>query len=72
MTRVTPAREAGIRRQPVSADRVTCSRLGPVGLDRCRECDYLLRLERAGASDSATAYVVCRDRDLESEVDFAW
>lgn len=72
MTRSTSVPEVGTRRQPVSGDRVTCWRLGPVVLDRCRECVYLLRLEDATAGDSAAAYVVCADHDPEPEVDFAW
>lgn len=72
MTRSISAREVGTRRQPVWGDRVICRRLGPVALDRCRECVYLLRLEDATARDSATAYVVCSDHDPEPEADFAW
>lgn len=72
MMKSTSVRGIGTRRQLVSGDRVTCWRLGPVALDRCRECVYLLRLEGASARDSAAAYVVCADHDREHEVDFAW
>lgn len=71
MTTSIPVRELGTRRQPVSVDRVTCWRLGPVVLDRCRECVYLLRLEGV-SGDSAAAYVVCADDDPQPEVEFAW
>jgi hypothetical protein len=70
MTRSTLVREVGTRRQPVSVDRVTCWRLGPVVLDRCRECVYLVRLEGATARHSAADYVICAEG--EPEVDFAW
>ncbi len=64
------------RRLPVSVDgsvgRVACWRLGPVVLDRCRECVYLLRLEGTSARDSAAAYVVCSGHHPEPELDFAW
>ncbi len=72
MSRSTSINEVGTRRQPVSVDRVTCWRLGPVVLDRCRECVYLLRLEGATAHDSAATYVVCADDDPAPEVEFAW
>jgi len=60
--------EVGARRLPVSVDRVVCWRIGPVELDRCRECVYLMRLE----GDPGAASVVCADRDPGREVDFAW
>lgn len=68
----TSVHEIGTRRQPVSVDRVTCWRLGPVVLDRCRECVYLLSLEGATGRHSAPAHVVCFDHDPEPEVDFPW
>lgn len=71
MTGSTTVREFGTRRQPVSAERVICWRLGPGVLDRCRECVYLLRLEDATAEDSS-AYVVCLDPDAKPGHGFAW
>ncbi len=70
MTGPTPIRKAGTWRHPVSVDHVSCWRLGPVVLDRCRECVYLVRLEGATAGHQAGAYVICAD--VEAEVDFAW
>lgn len=70
MTMSNSFREIGTTRHPVSIDRVSCWRLGPVVLDRCRECVYLVRLEGATARHAAAAYVVCADQ--EPEVDFAW
>ena len=64
--------EVGARRLPISVDGVICWRVGPVVLDRCRECVFLVRLVGAGAGDPGAATVVCADRDPELEVDFAW
>ena len=58
------------RRARVIGDRVACWRIGPVDLDRCRECLYLLRLEVAGTPLSGN--VVCADSSPEAEADFAW
>lgn len=63
MTRSTSVRELGTRRQPISVDRVTCWRLGPVVLDRWLE---------GVSGDSAAAHVVCADDDPQPEVEFAW
>ena len=46
-------------RIPVVRDRVACPRIGPVDLDRCRECAYLLRIEGADSDESGTASLVC-------------
>lgn len=62
--------EVAERRIRVEGNRVACWRLGPVELDRCRECLYLLRLEIAGTPPSG--HVVCADSYLEAEFDFAW
>jgi hypothetical protein len=72
MTTSTLQHEVDTRRLPVSVDRVTCWRIGPVELDRCRECVYLIRLEGGHAGDAGAASVVCADRDPALEVDFAW
>jgi len=72
MTRLTSVLEVGERRLPVSVDGVTCWRIGPVVLDRCRECVYLMRLEGAHAGELGAASVICADRDPELEVNFAW
>lgn len=60
------------RRIRVEGNRVACWRLGPVELDRCRECLYLVTLDNAAAPDAPMGYVVCVDSDLDAEVDFAW
>jgi len=39
------ASEIRERRVQVDGNRVACWRIGTVDLDRCRECQYLLRLE---------------------------
>lgn len=72
MMKPIPIREIGTRRLPVSVDRVTCWLLGPVMLDRCRECVHLLRLEGASAGDTATFSVVCSDDHAKPGVEFAW
>jgi hypothetical protein len=72
MTTLTLQHEVGARRLPVSVDRVACWRIGPVELDRCRECVYLMRLEGAHPGDPRAASVVCLDCDPALEVDFAW
>lgn len=46
-------------RIPVVRDRVACPRIGPVDLDGCRECPYLLRLEGADSYGSGAASIVC-------------
>ncbi len=72
MTTLTLQDEVGTRRLPVSVDRVACWRIGPVELDRCRECVYLMRLDGAHAGDREAASVVCADRDPALEADFTW
>jgi len=72
VTAATSLCTVGTRRQPVRLDRVTCWRLGTVALDCCRECVYLLRLERATPDDSAALGVVCAGYDPMPEVDCAW
>jgi hypothetical protein len=39
--------------------QVACPRVGPVALDRCRECTYLVRLEDAAPDRAGGSYVVC-------------
>ena len=72
MSNLTTVPEVGARRLPISVDHLVCWRIGPVVLDRCRECFYLVRLEGAGAGDPGPATVVCADRDPALNVDFAW
>ena len=72
MTTSTLQHEIGIRRLPVSVDLVACWRIGPVDVDRCRECVYLMGLEGAHAGEPGAASVVCADRDPGLEVDLAW
>ena len=72
MTESTSIPEIGSRRQSVQFDRVTCWRLGPGELERCRECVYLLRLEGATRPGSTVEHVVCADDGRELEVPFAW
>ena len=72
MTVSTSVLENGSRRHPVRLDRVECWRLGPGELERCRECVYLLRLERATAHGSAVSHVVCVDDDRDLEAPFSW
>lgn len=59
---------AGERRTRVRCGRVTCLRLGEVGLDRCRECVYLKRLEL----DDTSGFVVCAKSVATDDADFAW
>lgn len=61
---------SGERRIRVVDDRVACWRIGPVDLERCRECVYLQHLEFA--TDPDAMHVVCTGADLDAEVDFAW
>jgi hypothetical protein len=58
------------RRVPLIGGRVECWRVGLVDVDRCMECDYLLRLEIAGAPPSGS--VICAGTHPESEIDFGW
>jgi hypothetical protein len=62
----------GVRehRTIVQGDRVSCRLAGPVKLDRCRECVYLVRLERSVGS--RPALVICADLTSEVDVEFAW
>jgi hypothetical protein len=56
-------------RYPVLAGTVMCARLGGVEVERCRECLYLLRIERFAGRPTR---VVCAVREWEPEFDFAW
>jgi hypothetical protein len=67
-----PAHGTGYDIQPVRLDHVTCWRLGTVALDCCRECVYLLRLERPTVDGSAALQVVCAGYDQTPDLDFAW
>jgi hypothetical protein len=51
-------------------DRVSCWLAGSVKLDRCRECFYLVRLERSVGS--RPALVVCADMTSDVDEEFAW
>jgi hypothetical protein len=70
MTQWATEAAASGERIPVVGDRVTCPRIGPVNVDRCPECIYLIRLEvRAPATPR---YVVCSVAYLEAETEFGW
>lgn len=56
-------------RHPVFAERVICARLGSVEIDRCRECVYLLRIERSAGRPT---HVVCAAQDCEPDLDLTW
>ncbi|MEP6468779.1 MAG: hypothetical protein ABJC24_03315 [Chloroflexota bacterium] len=58
------------RRIRVVRDRVACWRIGSVGLDRCRECLYLVRLE--AETPDTPGHVVCTNAFLEAEPEFVW
>jgi hypothetical protein len=62
-----PAQE---RRCRLVGNRVDCWRIGPVEVDRCRECVYLLRVEVAGTP--ASGEVVCAGPSPEAETVFTW
>ncbi len=72
MNKLAPLPEVGARRLPVSIDRVMCWRLGPIELDRCRECVNLLRLEGVTADERGASHVVCAGPHPEPDLDFAW
>ena len=46
-------------RFPVVAGRVGCLVIGPVDVDRCRECVYLVRVEEADSRRAGVASIVC-------------
>jgi hypothetical protein len=60
------------RRVRIVGGRVQCGRIGLVDLDRCRECDYLRRLERSSSVRSGPGYVVCAAATPDPELDLAW
>lgn len=60
------------RRIRVIGNRVACSRIGVVALERCRECDYLLRLDEVSEPRKPQKYVVCAEVAQDAETDFAW
>jgi len=59
-----------VRRIPLEAGRVACPLLGVVELDRCLECDQLIRIDSA-AGTTAPA-VVCADRGKDFGDNLAW
>jgi hypothetical protein len=57
----------------VIGGQVACPRVGPVDLDRCRECMYLLRFGAKDPDRPGAAYVVCTAVDVQSDLsDMAW
>jgi nucleotide-binding universal stress UspA family protein len=62
--------DADVRQIPIRADRVACPLLGDVDLDRCRECDHLIRVESAAGTAERT--VVCIDRGKDYGDNLAW
>jgi len=57
-------------RIPIKAGRVECPLLGVVPIDRCQECDHLIRIDYTQAS---TAHrVVCIDRGRDDGDNLAW
>ena len=55
---------------PIRAGRVACPLLGEVQVDRCRECDHLIRIDSAtGATVHA---VICVDRGKDDGDNLAW
>jgi len=59
-----------MRRIPIVAGRVECPLLGEVPLDRCRECDHLIRID---CTRRSTAHgVVCVDRGWDDGDNLAW
>jgi hypothetical protein len=57
------------RQTAVDCDRVQCFRLGQVGLDRCRECVYLQRLE---LDVEGSGHVICAESSAIGDADFVW
>lgn len=62
--------DANIRQIPMEAGRVQCPLLGDVQLERCLECDHLLRVDPA--RESTAGCVVCVDRGQDSGEHLAW
>lgn len=60
------------RTVPIVDDRVACRLLGDVALQRCRECDHLVRLEFSASGLSAPSHVICRDAGSALESDLSW
>ena len=58
------------RRIPIRAGRVVCPLLGEVDVDRCRECDHLIRVDSAAGTTGRT--VVCIDRGKDYGDNLAW
>lgn len=57
---------------PIVDDRVACRLLGDVALERCRECDHLIRLEFSASGLSAPSHVICGDTGSALEADLSW
>ena len=64
------APDPDVRQIPIRAGRVACPVLGEVDLDRCRECDHLVRVDSA-AGTTAHA-VVCIDLGKDYGDNLAW
>jgi hypothetical protein len=59
-----------MRRIPIGAGRVECPLLGEVPLDRCQECDHLIRID--DTQGSTARHVVCIDRGRDDGDNLAW
>jgi hypothetical protein len=70
-TDVIGSRANGSHRLRVVDDRVDCTRIGLIPLERCRECVYLVGLERVG-DGCTTTRVLCLSGEPPEEPGFAW
>ena len=66
----TSRTEVNARRIPIEAGRVACPLLGVVPLDRCLECDRLIRVE--STQRPTACRVVCVDRGQDYGEAFSW
>lgn len=72
MTRAANAKVVGVEhRARVIRDRVECWLAESVEIARCRECDYLVRLESPIAGDQPRV-VICGAPNQDADVEFAW
>ena len=55
---------------PVDGGRVACPLLGEVELDRCLECDHLIRIDWAGGGTAHGVVCVYRGEDFGDNL--AW
>jgi len=64
--------EAGEDILPVVDNRVACPLLGGVELERCLECDHLIRLESDMPGSSTARHVICLHRGSDFGDDIPW